>query len=162
MSRPIVFILGLIFGLLCAGALAWGFGAGVMVDEIASPVGLEETVTRIKTAAEKDGWIVKSVMDLEKSVAKHGGGEVLPVRIMNLCQAHHAGRILKEDDARHVSVMMPCRISVYTKSDGKTYISSMNAGLVGRLFGSVISEVMSGPVAEAQERFLDAATAPAK
>jgi hypothetical protein len=31
----------------------------------------------------------------------------------------------------------------------------MNPGLMGRIFGGVISEVMAGPVAEAQAKFLD-------
>ena len=35
--------------------------------------------------------------------------------------------------------MMPCTISVYEKSDGKTYIGSMNAGLLGRVFGGTVA-----------------------
>ena len=160
MSRLILFVLGLLLGLVGAGLLLVGFAADLGIRETASPVGLEETVTRIQAAAVKEGWIVKSVMALDESVRKNGGGEVLPVRVMNICEAKHAGRILREDDARKVSVMMPCRISVYTKSDGKTYIASMNAALVARLFPGVVSNVMGGPVAEAQQRFVDAATAP--
>jgi len=50
---------------------------------------------------------------------------------------------------------MPCTISVYEKADGKIYIAHMNAGLMGKVFGGVISEVMSGPVTEQQNRFVD-------
>ena len=160
MSRLILFVLGLLLGFVGAGLLLLGLGADLGIRETASPVGLEETVTRIENAARKEGWIVKSVMRLDESVLKNGGGEVLPVRVINVCQAEHAGRILREDDARRVSVMMPCRISVYTKSDGKTYIASMNTEVVARLFPGVVSDVMGGPVAEAQQRFIDAATAP--
>lgn len=38
--------------------------------------------------------------------------------------------------------MMPCRVSIYTKSDGKTYIGRMNSGLVAKTFGGIISEIM--------------------
>ena len=50
---------------------------------------------------------------------------------------------------------MPCTISVYEKEDGKTYIAHVNAGLMGNLFGGVIADVMSGPVSEQQNRFVD-------
>jgi uncharacterized protein (DUF302 family) len=59
------------------------------------------------------------------------------------------------DNARFVSVMMPCTISVYEKEDRNIYIAHMNAGLMGEVFGGVISEVMSGPVTEQQNRFVD-------
>jgi len=77
------------------------------------------------------------------------------VRLIDLCEPHHASKILSADDARFVSVMMPCTISVYEKADGKIYIAHMNAGLMGKVFGGVISEVMSGPVTEQQNRFVD-------
>jgi hypothetical protein len=47
---------------------------------------------------------------------------------------------------------------VYEKTDGKAYVSTMNAGLMGRMFGGTVAKVMSGPVArETAEftRFLD-------
>ena len=50
--------------------------------------------------------------------------------------------------------MMPCTIAIYEKHDGKTYVGYMNARLVGQMFGGVIDEVMGGPVAEAQDKFL--------
>ena len=50
--------------------------------------------------------------------------------------------------------MMPCTISVYQKSDGKTYIGTMNAGLLGKMFGGMIAEVMAGPVAADQQSFI--------
>lgn len=95
--------------------------------------------------------------ELEKSVKKHGGPDVLPVRLINICQAQHAGKILSDDTARRASVLMPCTIAVYQKKDGKTYIGTMNAGIMGKLFGGVIAEVMSGPVSADQEAFVASA-----
>ena len=54
-----------------------------------------------------------------------------------------------------LSVMMPCSIGVYEKSDGKTYISTMNAGLLGRMFGGVVAEVMAGSVARDTQSFVE-------
>jgi uncharacterized protein (DUF302 family) len=87
-------------------------------------------------------------------VAKNGGPRILPVTLVELCQGQHAGKMLLDDAARVVSVMMPCTISVYEKADGKVYVGFMNARLVGQLFGGTVGEVMGGPVAEAQDRIL--------
>jgi hypothetical protein len=48
---------------------------------------------------------------------------------------------------------MPCKISVYKKNDGKTYIGMMNAELIGGLFGSMVGEIM-GRVAADQAKFV--------
>ena len=38
--------------------------------------------------------------------------------------------------------LMPCAIGVYTKSDGKTYVVNMRAGLMGIMMGGVVADVM--------------------
>ena len=87
---------------------------------------------------------------------KHGGGDLPPVRLINLCQANHAFNILQEDANKVLSVMMPCTISVYEKTDGKTYVGTMNAGLWGKMFGGTVARVMGGEVAAQQKEFLSA------
>lgn len=109
---------------------------------------------RISQNATAHGWIVGSVMPLDRSIKKHGGGNVLPVRLVNLCQPQHATRILEDDDSRIVSTMMPCTIAVYEKHDGKVYVGTMNAGLLGRLFGGVVADVMGHAVDQEQRSFI--------
>jgi uncharacterized protein (DUF302 family) len=131
-----------------------------MVDEVQSPVGAAETVERLQRAAEAEGWRVLAVRRLHESVKQHAGIDVLPVHVVEICHPAEAAKILAEDDARRVSVFMPCSISVYEKKDGKAYLASTNAGLLGRLFGGVVADVMGGSVADAQRRFVVAATKP--
>ncbi|MBN2508370.1 MAG: DUF302 domain-containing protein [Verrucomicrobia bacterium] len=126
----------------------------LMLREQRSPYNLLQTVQRITTNAVTQGWTVSSVVPLDESIRKHGGGQVRPVRLVNLCQAHHAATILNEDKARIVSVMMPCTIAVYEKADGKVYVGTMNAGLLGRMFGGVVAAIMGGPVAREQRQFV--------
>ena len=155
MKTFLTFLIGVVVG---AGALMVAMflaAPGMMLSERQSPLSLDQTVAALEKAAKDEGWIVSSVMKLDQSVKKHGGPEMGPVRLVNLCQPQHAGKILTDDDARFVSVMMPCTISVYEKSDGSVWMGSMNPGVMGRVFGGVISEVMGGPVAEAQAKFLD-------
>ncbi|MEE4293989.1 MAG: DUF302 domain-containing protein [Xanthomonadales bacterium] len=148
------FIVGFMAGIIVLGAVAWKMMPGLMLNESASPYGLEETVDRIQKNAVEAGWVVSGIVKLDASIARHGGPEVPRTWLINLCQANHASRILADDADRVVSVMMPCTISVYEKSDGKTYIGSMNAGLLGRMFGGTVAEVMGKEVSAEQQDFI--------
>ena len=65
--------------------------------------------------------------------------------------ADHAEKILKEGDERIVSSLMPCRVAIYEKPDGKVYISRMNSGLMAKTMGGIIAEVMSTASKENEE-----------
>jgi len=153
MKHTSLFI-GFLGGLIFACILGWLIMPRLMLIEHQSPFGVEETVKKISDNAIREGWVVSGVTSLDKSVKKHGGGDLRPVKLINLCQANHAYNILKGDSSRIVSVMMPCTISVYQKSDGKTYVGTMNAKLLGTLFGGIVAEVMGGEVAEQQQKFI--------
>jgi uncharacterized protein (DUF302 family) len=150
----LIFAGGLLAGVVITAVSAASLMPKLMLRERVSPYNLAETVQRIANNAAVAGWVVSSVTPLDESLKKHGGGEVRPVRLVNLCQAQHAARILNDDQARIVSVMMPCTIAVYEKADGKVAVGTMNAGLLGRLFGGVVAEVMAGPVAREQGEFV--------
>jgi uncharacterized protein (DUF302 family) len=147
-------LIGFLGGMILLGVLGWLMMPGLMLKEWQSPLDVEETVEKISQNAVAEGWVVSSVIPLDDSVKKHGGGDLPLVRLVNLCHAHHAFRILKEDPTKIVSVMMPCTISVYQKTDGKTYVGTMNAGLMGKMFGGIVAKVMGGVVAKQQRAFI--------
>lgn len=126
----------------------------LMLRERLSPYGLVETVERITNSAVGRGWVVSGVISLDESVRAHGAGDVRPVRLIKLCHPQYAARILRDERARIVSVMMPCTIAVYEKADGRVAVATMNAGLVGRFFGGIVAEVMAGPVSREQQEFV--------
>jgi uncharacterized protein (DUF302 family) len=102
--------------------------------ESQSRYGFQATVDSISKFAVAGGWKVTIVHDLQETMKKNGK-EVLPVKVMEICNPGLAYQILSKDSQREVSVMLPCRISVYEKSDGLTYVSRMNspafAGMIG-------------------------------
>ena len=147
-------LIGFVAGVILVSVVGWLMMPGLMLKEYQSPFGVEETVEQISQRAIAEGWVVSGVTPLNNSVKKHGGGNLPPVSLINLCQAHHAFNILKEDKNKIVSVMMPCTMSVYQKADGKTYIGTMNAGLLGKMFGGTVSKVMGEEVAEQQQKFI--------
>ena len=144
---------GIIIGIILTAIVGWNVMPSMMINESASPYGVDETVERIKSNAIAKGWVIPSVQPLHKSIKKHGGGDIPPVMLVNLCQANHAFNILKNDKDRKISVFMPCTMSVYEKSDGKTYIGTMNVGLLGKMFGGNVAEVMV-EVATDQQSFI--------
>lgn len=157
MKSFVLFLLGILVGVVGAGGVLYATASDLMLKEQVSSVSVEETVARIQKVAEADGWKVLAIRKLHESVKKHTGKDVLPVHLVDLCEPHHAGRILEGDDSRSVSVFMPCTISVYEKSDGKAYVCSTNAQLLGKIFGGTVSQVMGGAVADSQAKFVEAA-----
>ena len=147
-------IVGMILGIVILCVAGWVIMPKMMLSEYESPFGVEETMEKIKANALAEKWVVSSVTRLHQSIKKHGGYDLSPVLLVNLCEANHAYKILKNDETKIVSVMMPCTISVYQKADGKTYVGAMNAGLMGKMFGGVVAEVMGDVVAKQQKRFI--------
>jgi len=145
---------GFTAGVVLTGFVGWSMMPSIMPYESLSPYTTEETVNKIKENAIQAGWVVPNVRPLHKSVLKHGGEKILPVMLVNLCQVDHASNLLKDDDNRKISVHMPCTISVYEKSDGKTYISTMDVELLGKTFGGKVAEILK-KVATDQQSFIE-------
>jgi uncharacterized protein (DUF302 family) len=148
MKKSIIgFVVGLVFGVILMGVMLTAAAPSMMILQDKSTMGFEETVTAIETAAIETGWKVPKTYRLDKSVAKDGY-EVAPVAIIELCQPHHAAKILGDDDARIVTPMMPCRAAIYTLSDGTVMVARMNSGLVSKFFGGLVAGVMADAAAE--------------
>lgn len=90
------------------------------------------------------------------AVAKRGVAFEPPVCIVELCKAEYAKEV--PADNPEVSTLMPCAWGVYKKA-GKVYITGMNTGLMGKLFGGTIARVMGGSVAADERNILEAAVA---
>ena len=148
------YVIGFIVGIVVVGVTGWNVMPGMMLYEIPSPYTVTETVEKISANAKAAGWTVAGVKSLDKAVKKHGGHDIRPVMLINLCQADHAYNILKEDANKKLSVFMPCTISVYEKNNGQTFVGVMNAELLGKMFGGTIAQIMGVEVAEQQQEFI--------
>ncbi len=96
-----------------------------LIIENVSPWDFDKTVDLLTLAASGSEWNIPVVHDLQQSLAKDGKA-VKPVKVLEICKSEFSGRMLEKSDERIVSVMMPCRISIYIKDDGKTYVASVN------------------------------------
>ena len=146
------FIGGFVIGIVLLGVVMFFKAGSFMFNEIESPFGVEETAARIQQNIQRlegRGWKLSGLRDPSKAVAADGTN-VLPVLLV---EAKYSGPLLKEDETRALSILMPCTITVYKKDNGKTYITLMNSGLMGQMFGSKVAAIM-GEVAKDQAEFV--------
>jgi len=117
-----------------------------------SKYGFEETMLAIERSAEKNKWGIPHKYDLQATL-KGKGFDVKPVSVFSLCKPQHAYEVLKSNEERLVSALMPCRVAVYEK-DGKTYVSMLNAALFSKFMGKKVKDVM-GAASEENKQILE-------
>ena len=121
-----------------------------MIIEKVSPWDFEKTVQLLTSEAEKRDWKIPAIHDLQQSLAK-AGKVVNQVKVLEVCKPEFSGKMLEKNDERIVSVMMPCRISIYLKEDGKTYVAMINGAALSSQMPLPVQEVMTAASDEVNE-----------
>jgi len=153
-SRLFPFIFGLIVGVVLAGVILWLAMPGMMLVVHQSRYdSVEETCKQLKAAIETNGWKSPGIRDMNKTMAKHGVQMDKQVSIVDLCNAKYAKDVLTTNP--EVSTLMPCAWGVYEGKNGKIYISGMNMGLMGKMFGGNVAKVMGGAVSKDEKLILN-------
>ena len=101
----------------------------------------DETIAILnETLKTKQDWRVLTVNDYQKSTAAFGAMErVGSVTIFN---PRYASKILANDADRGVTAFMPLGLGVYEDKKGQVFVSQLNVGLLGMMFGGTIADVM--------------------
>lgn len=118
-----------------------------IIIEHVSPFNVETTVEKLVAAAALKEWQNPAIHNLQQSLAK-AGKEVRPVQVIEICKPEYSGKMLEKSDERIVSVMMPCRISVYQKEDGKTYVALLNMASMTTGMSATAVEAIRGATDE--------------
>jgi uncharacterized protein (DUF302 family) len=137
-------VVGFVLGVAATGIAGWVAMPGMMIVTGQSRLGFDETVAALDDAITKQGWTSPGTMDMQASLAKHGHAFPHRVKIIKLCHPQYASDVLTTD--RHIACLMPCSIAVWEGDDANVYISKMNTGLMGKIFGGNIAKVMGGHV----------------
>lgn len=111
------------------------------ISENQSKFNFEKTVEVLISDAERREWKVPAVHDLQQSLAKSGKA-VRSVKVIEICKPEYSGQMLELNHERIISVMMPCRISVYEKEDGRSYVALIDAGALAAGLPDNIARVM--------------------
>ncbi|NVO02649.1 MAG: DUF302 domain-containing protein [Bacteroidetes bacterium] len=121
-----------------------------LIIEQVSPFDVATTVEKLIAEAIKKEWQNPAIHNLQQSLAKVGK-EVKPVQVVEICKPEYSGKMLEKNHERIASIMMPCRISVYEKEDGKTYVTLMNMDAMAVGLPSTILDAIHGATEETFE-----------
>lgn len=151
MKNSVLYLVaGVVAGIALTGILMYQSAQSVMLKEKPSKFNFEQSVKVFEETALANGWKIPTVHDMKGTMANFGK-DVLQAKVFELCHPVHAYEILSRDNERIVMSMMPCRVAIYEKSDGKTYVSYMNTGLVGSMMKGVVPQVMKQASRESEE-----------
>lgn len=132
---------GVIVGMLLMGLIVWFTMPSLMLITHKSNRGYDDTVAVLGEALKKkQDWRVLTVNDYQKTTAAFGAME--RVGSMTICNPRYASKILANDADRGVTAFMPLGIGVYEDKKGQVYVSQLNVGLLGMMFGGTIADVM--------------------
>jgi uncharacterized protein (DUF302 family) len=146
-------IVGIVVGVVIAGIGVKMLMPSMMLTTHESRYeSVEATAEALQVSIENNGWSSPGIRNMNQSMKKQGVTYDRPVRLVEACNAEHAKSVLQTNP--EVSTMMPCAFGVYEK-DGKVYITGMNMGLMGKMFGGNIAKVMGGAVAEDEKKILE-------
>lgn len=146
-------VVGFVIGMALTAVAVWTLMPSMMIITQQSTLGHDETVAALEKSVVANGWVLSGVRDMNKSLAKHGVDFKPRVKLVELCNPQYAQSVLASD--RHIATMMPCTLAVWESDDGQVYVSRMNLGLMARMFGGNVAEVMAGKVVADEARILD-------
>jgi uncharacterized protein (DUF302 family) len=150
------FVIGLIVGVLLMGIVVWQVMPRMMINVQKSKLNFDDTVSAVSESVTKEkGWKVPAIFDIQKNILDAGHKDMTKVKIVSLCQPHYAKKILESDDDKKVTTMMPLGIGIYETKDGQVYMSTMNIGIMGMMFGGTIADVMGDAAKDIEEMLED-------
>ena len=147
------FVSGLIGGVLLTAVIVWlSMPKMMLVTHQSKFQTVEETCQHLKNSIEANGWNCPAIRDMNMTMSKQGVQMDKRLMIVELCKAQYAKDVLSTNP--EVSTLMPCAWGVYEGDDGNCYITGMNMGLMGKMFGGNIATVMGSSVAKDEKQML--------
>ncbi|MFO7543588.1 MAG: DUF302 domain-containing protein [Thiobacillus sp.] len=128
-------------GMVVMGLIVWFAMPSMMLVTHKSNRSYDDTIVAISEAVKsKQDWRVLNVYDYQKTTEAFGAIE--RTGSVSICNPRYASRILANPADRRVSAFMPLGIGVYEDKTGQVYVSQLNVGLMGMMFGGTIADVM--------------------
>ena len=138
-------LLWIVVGMVLMGLIAWKVMPSMMLIQHKSSKNFDETVAGIGDAVKKkQDWKILVVNDFQKSIREGGHGKMNRIGSIALCNPRYSSRILADDGNKKVTAFMPIELGIYENQSGQIYVSELNVGLMGKMFGGTIAEVMGG------------------
>jgi uncharacterized protein (DUF302 family) len=134
-------IVWVLVGMVLMGIIVWFTMPLLMLVKHKSNLSYDETITFLsETLQKKQDWHVLTVNDFQKSTEAFVALE--RVGSITICNPRYVSKILADDKNRGVTAFMPLEFGVYEDKKGQVFVSQLNVGLLGKMFGGTISDVM--------------------
>ena len=140
--KILLFIIGLALGLVIMAFMVKVMMPNMMFSTYKSKLDFDETVSSLEESAKKNGWTIPEIRDLQHDYIEEGLEDMTKVKILYFCNAQGGYNILKDDDYKKMSVMMPMGVSVYETNDGQVGIAAMNIGFMSMMFSGTVKKVL--------------------
>lgn len=118
----------------------------VMFDLRKSKLGFDETINAIKSGAEKRGWKVGAVQDMQAQMRAAGAKDAKRMKIIHLCPAGANEKVAKAGGGK--TPPLPCRATVFDGKDGKLYVMRMNLSNLAKTLPGDLAKAMAEVGAE--------------
>ncbi len=138
----LIFIIGLVLGLIIMAFVVKVMMPKMMFATYKSKLDFDEAVSYLEESAKKSGWIIPEIRDLQQDYIKEGLEDMTKVKILYFCDPQGGYNILKDDDYKKMSVMMPMGVSIYQTNDSQVKIAAMNIGFMSMMFSGIVKKVL--------------------
>ena len=118
----LLFITGLVLGLIIMAFMVKVMMPNMMFATYKSKLNFDETVSSLEESAKKNGWTIPEIRNLQQDYKEEGLEDMTKVKILYFCNSQGGYNILRNDDYKKLSVMMPMGVSVYETNDGQVKI----------------------------------------
>lgn len=138
----IIYVIAIVLvGIAITFLVLFASAQSMMFNEKESRYNFNKTASMLEESAKTHQWRIPAVHDMQKSINSIGK-DVPRTNIFELCKPEHAYEVMSRDAERIIAPMLPCRIAIYEKADGKTYLSWMNLNIMGKMMKGVIPNIM--------------------
>jgi uncharacterized protein (DUF302 family) len=132
---------GVLAGMVLMGLAVWFTMPSLMLIKRRSNRSYADAVATLgESLQKKQDWHVVMTTDYQESTASFGTLE--RTCSVSICNPRYAAKILADDANRGVTAFMPLALGVYEDKKGQVFVSQLNVGLLGMMFGGTIAEVM--------------------
>ena len=138
----LLLIIGLVLGLIIMAFMVKIMMPNIMFATYKSKLDFDETVSSLEESAKKNGWTIPEIRDLQQDYIEEGHGDMTKIKILYFCNSQGGYNILKDNDYKKMSVMMPMGVSVYETNDGQVKIAAMNIGFMSMMFSGTVKKVL--------------------
>ena len=137
-------LLWIVVGMIVMGLIIWKVMPSMMLIKRKSSKSFDETIAAIGDEIKKmQDWKILGVNDFQKSIREGGHADINRIGSVALCKPRYSSRILADDGNKKVTAFMPIEIGVYEDKSKQVYVSELNIGLLGKMFGGTIAKVMN-------------------